>query len=70
MLQPVEEWTAENVAEWMAALNLYHYAELFKSKGIKGSDLGTLDKEKLMVSTSQCMVGDNRVVMHMAVLIF
>lgn len=32
----------------MAALNLYRYAELFKSKDIKGSDLITLDREKLM----------------------
>ncbi|XP_035230496.1 phosphatidylinositol 3-kinase regulatory subunit alpha-like isoform X2 [Stegodyphus dumicola] len=32
----------------MAALNLYRYAELFKSKDIKGIDLMTLDRDKLM----------------------
>ena len=34
----------------MAALNLYRYADVFKSKDIKGSDLMNLDREKLMVS--------------------
>lgn len=48
-LQPLSQWTSSNVVEWMAALNLYRYAELFKSKDIKGSDLITLDREKLMV---------------------
>ncbi|XP_076318839.1 phosphatidylinositol 3-kinase regulatory subunit alpha-like isoform X2 [Tachypleus tridentatus] len=43
----VTEWSTPNVVEWMAALNLYHYAELFRFKNIKGSDLFLLDKEKL-----------------------
>lgn len=47
--QPVNQWSSANVVEWMAALNLYRYAEVFKSKDIKGSDLMNLDKEKLMV---------------------
>lgn len=50
LLQPVSEWTSLNVVEWMAALNLYRYADVFKSKDIKGSDLLNLDREKLMVS--------------------
>ena len=33
----------------MAALNLYRYAELFRSKDIKGVDLLSLDKDKLTV---------------------
>ncbi|XP_013780715.1 phosphatidylinositol 3-kinase regulatory subunit alpha-like isoform X1 [Limulus polyphemus] len=45
---PVTQWSTANVVEWMAALNLYHYAELFKFKNIKGSDLFSLDKEKLL----------------------
>ncbi|XP_054715372.1 phosphatidylinositol 3-kinase regulatory subunit alpha-like [Uloborus diversus] len=45
---PLTQWTSSNVVEWMAALNLYRYAELFKSKDIKGCDLITLDREKLM----------------------
>lgn len=53
LLQPVSEWTSTNVAEWMAATNLYPYAEVFKCKDIKGSDLAHLDKEKLMVSFLQ-----------------
>jgi len=40
------------VVEWMSALNLYRYADVFKSKDIKGSDLLHLDREKLMVSRS------------------
>ncbi|OXU28354.1 hypothetical protein TSAR_008311 [Trichomalopsis sarcophagae] len=46
--KPVSEWTSLNVVEWMAALNLYRYADVFKSKDIKGSDLLNLDREKLM----------------------
>ncbi|KAF2360313.1 Protein kinase C-like phorbol ester/diacylglycerol-binding domain [Trinorchestia longiramus] len=44
---PLVEWSAGNVVDWMAALNLTPYTELFKSKDIKGSDLISLDKEKL-----------------------
>lgn len=39
------------MVEWMAALNLYRYAELFRSKDIKGVDLLSLDKDKLAVSS-------------------
>ncbi|XP_011307012.1 uncharacterized protein Pi3K21B [Fopius arisanus] len=46
--KPVSEWTSLNVVEWMSALNLYRYADVFKSKDIKGADLLQLDREKLM----------------------
>lgn len=46
--KPLNEWTSQNVVEWMAALNLYRYADVFKSKDIKGSDLPCLDREKLL----------------------
>ncbi|XP_044016208.1 phosphatidylinositol 3-kinase regulatory subunit alpha isoform X2 [Aphidius gifuensis] len=46
--KPVSEWTSLNVVEWMSALNLYRYADVFKSKDIKGADLVHLDKDKLM----------------------
>ncbi|CAK9831062.1 Phosphatidylinositol 3-kinase regulatory subunit alpha [Anthophora retusa] len=46
--KPVNEWSSLNVVEWMAALNLYRYADVFKSKDIKGSDLPYLDRDKLM----------------------
>jgi SAM domain (Sterile alpha motif) len=51
-LQPISQWTSTNVVEWMAALNLYRYAELFRSKDIKGVDLLSLDKDKLMVRST------------------
>ncbi|XP_065349783.1 phosphatidylinositol 3-kinase regulatory subunit gamma isoform X2 [Cloeon dipterum] len=44
---PLDEWTVSNVAEWLAVLNLYRYAGVFKAKDIKGSDLINLDREKL-----------------------
>ncbi|XP_066997352.2 phosphatidylinositol 3-kinase regulatory subunit alpha isoform X2 [Anabrus simplex] len=46
--KPISDWTSANVVEWMAALNLYRYADVFKSKDIKGADLIHLDREKLM----------------------
>ena len=49
-LQPVTLWSNINVIEWMAALNLYRYAELFKLKKIKGDTLVELDESKLQVS--------------------
>lgn len=54
MFQPLSEWTSANVVEWMAALNLYRYADVFKCKDIKGSDLMHLDKDKLMVCIFFC----------------
>jgi hypothetical protein len=48
-MQPISQWSSANVGEWMAALNLYRYAELFRSKDIKGVDLLSLDKDKLTV---------------------
>lgn len=39
------------MVEWMAATNLYPYADMFRCKDIKGSDLMHLDKDKLIVST-------------------
>ncbi|XP_054005763.1 phosphatidylinositol 3-kinase regulatory subunit alpha isoform X2 [Hylaeus anthracinus] len=46
--KPVNEWSSQNVVEWMAALNLYRYVDVFKSKDIKGSDLSYLDRDKLL----------------------
>lgn len=48
--QPISEWTSSHVVEWMAALNLYPYCDVFRCKDIKGSDLCNLDKDKLFVS--------------------
>ncbi|XP_046372437.1 phosphatidylinositol 3-kinase regulatory subunit alpha-like isoform X2 [Haliotis rufescens] len=46
--QPLENWTVNHVIEWMAALNLYRYVELFREKNIAGRDLKTMDEDKLM----------------------
>ncbi|XP_057661841.1 phosphatidylinositol 3-kinase regulatory subunit alpha isoform X1 [Diorhabda carinulata] len=46
--KPISEWTCSNVIEWMAALNLYTYADVFRCKDIKGADLLHLDREKLI----------------------
>ncbi|CAG9855406.1 unnamed protein product [Phyllotreta striolata] len=46
--KPISEWTCSNVIEWMAALNLYTYSDVFRCKDIKGSDLINLDRDKLV----------------------
>lgn len=48
----VDEWSTSNVVDWMAALNLYRYAELFRDRGIGGKDLLKMDEDKLNVSES------------------
>ncbi|CAG0882423.1 unnamed protein product [Darwinula stevensoni] len=45
---PLNQWTSANVMEWMAVLHLDRYAEVFRSKDIKGVDLPSLDKDKLL----------------------
>lgn len=49
--QPLESWTVNNVIEWMAALNLYRFAELFREKQVTGEDLKVMDADKLHVSS-------------------
>nr|UVJ47540.1 phosphatidylinositol 3-kinase [Lasioderma serricorne] len=46
--KPVTEWSCSNVVEWMAATNLYPYADVFRCKDVKGADLVNLDREQLM----------------------
>ncbi|XP_060515807.1 phosphatidylinositol 3-kinase regulatory subunit alpha isoform X2 [Cylas formicarius] len=46
--KPVSEWSSSNVVEWIAAVNLYPYSDVFRCKDIKGSDLIHLDREKLI----------------------
>uniref|UniRef100_A0A2M4BAG4 Putative phosphatidylinositol 3-kinase regulatory subunit n=1 Tax=Anopheles marajoara TaxID=58244 RepID=A0A2M4BAG4_9DIPT len=43
----INEWTTENVLEWLAAVNMYDHVEVFKTKAIKGCDLPNLDRDKL-----------------------
>ncbi|XP_066986926.1 phosphatidylinositol 3-kinase regulatory subunit alpha isoform X4 [Macrobrachium rosenbergii] len=45
---PISQWSSINVVDWMATLNLAPYTEIFKAKDIKGSDLLSLDREKLV----------------------
>ncbi|MPC26114.1 hypothetical protein E2C01_019246 [Portunus trituberculatus] len=47
---PISQWSSSNVVDWMATLNLAPYTEIFKAKDIKGTDLLTLDRDKLIVS--------------------
>ncbi|XP_072402257.1 phosphatidylinositol 3-kinase regulatory subunit alpha-like isoform X1 [Diabrotica undecimpunctata] len=44
----ITEWTCSNVIEWMAAVNLYNYADVFRCKDVKGADLINLDRDKLV----------------------
>lgn len=44
---PISQWSSNNVVDWMATLNLAPYTELFKAKDIKGTDLLSLDRDKL-----------------------
>ena len=39
-----------NVLEWMAAINMYRYVELFRVHSISGNALVALDDRQLMVS--------------------
>uniref|UniRef100_A0A0P4W2Q0 Phosphatidylinositol 3-kinase regulatory subunit alpha n=1 Tax=Scylla olivacea TaxID=85551 RepID=A0A0P4W2Q0_SCYOL len=48
ILQPISQWSSSNVVDWMATLNLAPYTEIFKAKDIKGTDLLTLDRDKLI----------------------
>lgn len=50
VFQPLEEWSTQNVIDWMAALNLYRYAELFRDKKITGRDLIRMNEDSLLVS--------------------
>ncbi|XP_068231102.1 phosphatidylinositol 3-kinase regulatory subunit alpha isoform X3 [Palaemon carinicauda] len=45
---PISQWSSINVVDWMATLNLAPYTEIFKAKDIKGSDLLSLDRDKLV----------------------
>jgi len=45
--QPIEEWSSELVAQWLAINDLTHYIEAFLSKLINGEKLLTLDSAKL-----------------------
>ncbi|GFN87135.1 phosphatidylinositol 3-kinase regulatory subunit alpha [Plakobranchus ocellatus] len=49
---PVSEWSVANVLEWMAAANLYEFAETFLERHITGADLLGMDQGKLWVSTT------------------
>ncbi|XP_071952094.1 phosphatidylinositol 3-kinase regulatory subunit alpha-like [Antedon mediterranea] len=47
--QPTDlaEWSVEDILNWMAATNLYRYADLFKTKKIDGNALNNLDETAL-----------------------
>ena len=47
--QPVEQWSCRSVLEWMAALNLYQYADVFQRHNVDGQALLTLNHDSLQV---------------------
>lgn len=47
IVTPISQWSSSNVVDWMATLSLAPYTEIFKAKDIKGSDLLSLDRDKL-----------------------
>ena len=46
-----------NVVEWMAAANLYRFAELFKERQVTGSMLLEMNQDMLQVSTYETCLG-------------
>lgn len=48
--QPIENWTPENVVDWMACVRLYRYAQIFKDNKINGTKIKEMDPEKLGVN--------------------
>ena len=49
-IQRLSEWSCVNVAEWMAALNLYQYAHVFQRQGVDGPQLLKLSQDQLQVA--------------------
>ncbi|XP_021350181.1 phosphatidylinositol 3-kinase regulatory subunit alpha-like [Mizuhopecten yessoensis] len=44
---PLKDWNVNDVVDWMAALNIYRYAQLFRDRNIDGTMLEDMDEEKL-----------------------
>ncbi|XP_055383011.1 phosphatidylinositol 3-kinase regulatory subunit alpha [Condylostylus longicornis] len=44
---PIIKWTNSNILEWLAAVNLYSFIEIFKVNNIKGCDIQNIDDDKL-----------------------
>ena len=45
----MSEWNVLNVAEWMAALNLYQYAHVFQRHAVDGQSLLAVNHDQLQV---------------------
>jgi SAM domain (Sterile alpha motif) len=56
VLQPVTEWSVDNVAEWMAAVSLTPYISYFQKHGIDGKALLSISINTLGVSSSVSMM--------------
>ena len=52
--QPIESWNVTNVIEWMAAVNLYRYSQIFKRYNVDGQKLSALEESQLMVGVATC----------------
>ncbi|XP_076440880.1 phosphatidylinositol 3-kinase regulatory subunit alpha-like isoform X2 [Babylonia areolata] len=44
---PVERWSITHVIDWMAALRLFRYSEVFRDRSVTGRDLLNMDEDKL-----------------------
>jgi hypothetical protein len=51
-MQPVEEWSCESVAQWLAINDLGEYVDAFLDKDVDGEELLHLDSSKLKVSSN------------------
>ena len=49
-VQTVDQWTIDNVLEWMASVNIYRYTETFKRYNVDGEKLLMLNESELDVS--------------------
>lgn len=48
--RPISEWNSQQVCLWLVAMNMEQYAPEFTARGVDGTQLLSLDSEKLKVS--------------------
>lgn len=48
--RPILEWNSQQVCLWLVAMNMEQYAPEFTARGVDGTQLLSLDSEKLKVS--------------------
>ena len=58
--QPIEEWSSESVAQWLAINDLATYTDSFLDKSIDGEKFLNLDSAKLKVTLNLYFFNSNR----------